>query len=401
MMIGGAADKPCVLVAAARADWEPAVLAALSQARMVVLRRCVDIVDLLGTASAGAADVAVVAADLDGVDSESLRELRGCGVAVVAIGDREPDLERLTRLGVATVSGASGVVAAVEASLATRTPAAAGPDDAVAADDRDEGFRGRVVAVWGAAGAPGRSTVAAALAAERALANRVTLCDLDPYAGTLAQSLGVLDEVSGLLAAARAANEGALDGESLRAALRSVSPGLDLLTGLPRPERWLEVRPGVVESLIAIACRRGDVVLDCGFGAGSDDAAVAPSRINAEALAGAEQIVVVGSAEPAALSRLARALVELDTSLGTGNRGGLFVVINRMRATLGWRTDDIVSMVTHVAPGARVSFWPYDRASLDRAALKGVALPALGETPLRDGARELLGELFDQVPNNR
>ena len=62
MMIGGAADKPCVLVAAARADWEPAVLAALSQARMVVLRRCVDIVDLLGTASAGAADVAVVAA---------------------------------------------------------------------------------------------------------------------------------------------------------------------------------------------------------------------------------------------------------------------------------------------------------------------------------------------------
>ena len=82
MMIGGAADKPCVLVAAARADWEPAVLAALSQARMVVLRRCVDIVDLLGTASAGAADVAVVAHGEQGLAGGTQRN----GVAAVVLG---------------------------------------------------------------------------------------------------------------------------------------------------------------------------------------------------------------------------------------------------------------------------------------------------------------------------
>src|SRR3954447_4820088 len=63
------------------------------------------------------------------------------------------------------------------------------PDDAVpVAGD------GRVVAVWGPTGAPGRSTVAVALASELAqLGVSALLVDADVYGGVVAQLLGLLD----------------------------------------------------------------------------------------------------------------------------------------------------------------------------------------------------------------
>ncbi len=75
---------------------------------------------------------------------------------------------------------------------------------------------GRVLVVWGPAGAPGRTTVAVGLASEIAAAgHECLLLDVDAYGGAVAQHLGVLDEVSGLLAAARAANAGQLDEDRL------------------------------------------------------------------------------------------------------------------------------------------------------------------------------------------
>jgi len=391
-----------VLVAGARARWEPEVLAALAGARMVVLRRCVDIVDLLGAASAGAADAAVVAADLDGLDAESVRALRAADVRVVAVPATAADGDRMARLGVTAVD-ASAVVPALESVLTVadtmtwgHSTAPAPVDDRPAAADEHPG---RIVAVWGAAGAPGRSTVATALAAERAAAGRrVVLCDLDPYAGTLAQSLGILDETSGLLALARALNEGLFDASALTAGLRSVPPGVEVLTGLPRSERWVEVRPGVVESVATLAASRADVVLDCGFGLGDAAAPSTRERITSEAIECADHVVVVGTAEPTGLSRLARALVELGETGSRSAKVPVTVVVNRMRASLGWRLDDVAGMVADVAPGAGLFFWPYERAALDRASVRGVTLPELGETPLRDCAREMLERVFDAVP---
>ena len=60
------------------------------------------------------------------------------------------------------------------------------------------------MAVWGPAGAPGRTTVAVGLAAEIGRRHRTLLVDADPYGGAVAQQLGVVDEVSGVLAGAPA-----------------------------------------------------------------------------------------------------------------------------------------------------------------------------------------------------
>ena len=77
------------------------------------------------------------------------------------------------------------------------------PDDQ-APDDDDLVAGGRLVAVWGPTGAPGRTTIAVNVAVELAeLGETVLLADADTYGGVVAQSLGVLDEAPGLAAACR------------------------------------------------------------------------------------------------------------------------------------------------------------------------------------------------------
>ena len=136
------------------------------------------------------------------------------------------------------------------------------------------------MAVWGPAGAPGRTTVAVAVAAELAARRRrTTLVDADPYGGAVAQQLGILDEVSGLLAAARLAGSGALEAK-FGSVQRAVGEHLTVVTGLPRPDRWVEVRAGAVEHLLEVAAAHGDVVVDTGFSLESDPAASsAPARL--------------------------------------------------------------------------------------------------------------------------
>lgn len=408
--MGPGAATMCVIVAAGRAGWEPAALRDLGAQGVVVLRRCVDLDDLLATALQGQADAALVSSGLAGIDADAVHRLEAAGVRMVAVTADPPADERMQRLGVG-VCDPGEVVTALQAALSTVDAQAVGATDAVVASEgpthRGEGHRGRVVAVWGPTGAPGRTTIAMALAAERAAAPgadlRVLLCDLDPYAGTVAQQLGVVEEVSGLLAVARLANEGALDHHGLVGAMRALTPDLHVLTGLPRAERWREVREGVVERLVELAATEADVVLDCGFALEPDSGRSGLSRNVAtlEALQAADRVVVVGSAEPAALTRLARALVALNDVVAVPPA---VTVVNRMRDSLGWRPADVEAMVEGFAPGVPVHFWPEQRELLDRAMVAGTALTELGEHPLRACARALADTVFGpapQVPKRR
>jgi MinD-like ATPase involved in chromosome partitioning or flagellar assembly len=281
---------------------------------------------------------------------------------------------------------------------------AAHPDDVVAAVERtahhdvvpDPGpaeepavgsENGRIIAVWGPAGSPGRTTVAVGLAAEL-VARRpsVILVDADPYGGAVAQALGILDEISGLLAVARMANLGTLDEAAFARACRRVGDGVDVVTGLPRADRRVEVRPGVMSTVLAVAASLGDVVVDCGFCLEDADVPLARDRMTLDALGSADEIVVVGSAEPNGLTRLARGLVELrDVTGGTPVR----VVVNRMRPTLGWSERDIVGMVEGYVRPAGVHFLPEDRAAVDRALVSGRALTELGDSRLRAALAEV------------
>ncbi len=401
----GHGDRVSVLLAAGNAAWEVEVLRAMEAAGIVVLRRCVDLPDLLGAATSGQGEVAVVAGDLPDLDGDAVMHLLRHDVRAVAVAGSAVEEQRLARIGisgtvctdspgaVADLGGA--VVAAVGDAAAGQLP----PDPQPDLPDPGlptRGAYGRIVAVWGPAGAPGRSTLAAGLAAERATSQPCVLVDADPYGGTLAQALGILDEVSGLLAAARLANLGSLDAGTCASCRRRVGERLDVLTGLPRADRWVEVRAGVLQRILDLATEIGDVVVDCGFCL-EDDHGPAPTggvgrnQLTLDALAAADEVLVVGAADPVGLSRLARALMELREVAGPAR---VRVVVNRMRDSLGWRERDILGMVEGYAAPVGIHLLPDDRVAIDRALVAGRCLAETGDSALRRGLARVAGEVF-------
>ncbi len=385
------------LVVASGAPWESAALAVLAQdPGIVVLKRCVDVDDLLACATAGQAQVAVLGLDSPDLDANAVEHLRSHGVRPVAVLDaaqQETGRMRCSRIGISAVLTDDALdhlpvvlsIAEQESPVPAPGMAEIVPTEAV----------GRVVVVWGAAGAPGRSTIAAGIAAELARRRaRTILVDADPYGGSLAQQLGVLDETSGLLAAARRSGAGTLR-EDLAKVQRGLGEHLSLVSGLPRPDRWVELRPGAVTDLLQVACEHAHVVVDTGFGLEVDTAADfggRPSRNQAtlEALEAADEIVVVAGADPVSLSRVARGLVELgDQALGAPVR----VVINRMRASLGWSEKDIAGMVSGLFPLAGLHFLPDDTEAVDRALVIGRSLVESGDSAVVRALAAVVDEL--------
>ena len=399
-----------VLVVASGATWESPALTLLGGHRdIVVLKRCVDVDDLLASATAGQADVAVLGLDAPGLDAAAVDHLRRYAVrpvAVVGADAAETGRLRASRIGIASLVADDDLAALPAAGLAAEAPDAA-PQALVAdplladpllADPLVAGpppVAGRVLAVWGPAGAPGRSTVAAGIAAELATRRcRTILVDADPYGGTLAQQLGILDEVSGLLAAARLATGGLL-AERFATVQRADGAHLSVVTGLPRADRWVELRPGSVEHLLEVARDHGQVVVDTGFSLEDDpghDYGARPARnqLTLGALGAADEVVVVGAADPVGLSRLARALVDLrEVTAGAPVR----VVVNRMRPTLGWSEKDIAGMVGGFTRLSGLHFLPDDRAAVDRALVTGRTLVESGDSPLTRALATLVDAL--------
>ena len=409
------AAKVPVVVAASGADWEARALDALERAPEVVLaRRCVDLPDVLATAATGLASVAVVSPGLPGLDADSVQSLHRAGVPVLAVARADElldgDAKRLRRLGIAHLLATSdlgdlpGAVVAAASADVTETPSP------TAVPEREPGGRGRTIAVWGPTGAPGRTTVAVGVAGEIAAAGHdALLLDVDPYGGSVAQHLGVLDEASGLLGAARAANAGQLDRARLEATARQVSERFRVLTGLPRADRWPEVRPAAFADLLEEAARLVEyVVLDTGFslegGPVDPFGATTPQRnqMTLTALESADDVVVVGSSDPVGLARLARGLVEIrDVVPNVRPR----VVVNRTPPTLGWSDREVRGMVEGFVTPSAVHFLPDDRAAADRALMSGHCLTEDGESPLRTAVTEvaqaIIGEPGPRVVRGR
>jgi MinD-like ATPase involved in chromosome partitioning or flagellar assembly len=392
-----------VLVVAAGAAWESPVLELIgARSGMVVLKRCVDVDELLATSSAGQADVAVVALDAPGLDLAAVDVLHRHQLRVVAVGaDTESGRTRAARAGVDVLLGHDELERLPDL-LETEVDGPAFDDLLV--DDTglppDPPDLGRILAVWGPAGAPGRTTVATSVAAVLARRGvRTTLVDADPYGGSIAQHLGVLDEASGLLTAARLTSDGALEA-GFAGVQRALGDRLGVVTGLPRGERWVEVRTGVIEHLLEVARGHGHVVVDTGFSLEDDpagDLVARPGRnqLTLGAIDVADEVVVVGTADPVGLSRLARALVDLrERRAGAPVR----VVVNRMRPSLGWSERDITGMVEGFARLAGVHFLPDDRAATDRALTTGRSVPEAGDSALATALTLVTEALLPSAP---
>ena len=94
------ADRVTVLLAAGGEPWEASALGLLTGGSSHVLKRCVDLTDLLASATTGQVDVAVVAGHLLGLDADAVMQLLRHDVRCVAVGGDE---DTLTRIGVVAV----------------------------------------------------------------------------------------------------------------------------------------------------------------------------------------------------------------------------------------------------------------------------------------------------------
>lgn len=283
---------------------------------LTLVRRCADLAELLSAGAAGVARVAVVSPDLRGLDRDALRHLAGHGVRVAGLvaADDEEGERRLRQLGVATLlhpdDGPDAVDAALSA-LADATTSRRPDDEEPTQDDPVPEPPGRptpVTVVWGPTGAPGRTTVAVTVAAALAADGvRTLLVDLDTWGASVAQVLGLVDEAPGVAAAARASEQGTLDVPALARLAPEAMPGLRVLTGLPRADRWPELRTAAVEDLLRLARGIVDhVVVDAGFAIEDDEELsydTAAPRRNAATLAAleaADALVVVNKVRASA-----------------------------------------------------------------------------------------------------
>ncbi|GAA1893525.1 AAA family ATPase [Lapillicoccus jejuensis] len=442
--------------------WDSRLATAVEAARDLELtRRCPDLADLLAAAAAGLGRVAVVSDDLRGLDLTVVATLRGHGVEVVGAGTpgEESSERRLRQLGVEVVVPAdttsTDLALAVDRALAGAAgspgstllpgpghphdpadppgrPGGGGPsahptghgsdravrgggagpgdpspgaDDGSPDDPRPEGVgiapaTGRVVVVWGPTGAPGRTSVALNLAAEAAgLGVPTLLVDADTYGASVAQALSLLDEAPGVAAATRAADQGTLDLPVLARLTPQVLPGLRVLTGLPRAERWPELRPAAVERVLQVArLLAALVVVDIGFNLEDDEElsydTLAPRRngVALAALAAADEVVAVGAGDPVGLQRLVRGLQSLS-AVGTPPPQ---VVVNRLRASAvgPGPQAEVTAALERFAGVTPVAVVPDDAAAFDAALLTGRVLAEAAPTsPARTALRALAARL--------
>lgn len=409
-----------VLTAVTGATWEADLVGELDRADhgVTVVRRCVDLAELLAAAAAGTARAALLSAELRRLDRDAVARLAAAGIAVVGLFDPGDEIaeNRLRQLGVGQVLAADAGADLIAAAL--RDASQGLGETSVRFDLGDPGAsmprlgaptpppaqpvgRGQIVAVWGPTGAPGRTTVAVNLADEAARLGAPTmLIDADVYGGVVAQYLGLLDESPGIAAAARSASAGTLDAAALARIAWAVTPNLRVLTGLSRADRWPELRPSSLTSVLERSRALAQiVVLDCGFCLEQDEElsydTAAPRRNGATLaiLAAADVVLCVSGADPVALQRTVRALGELREALpGLTPR----VVVNRTRPVVvpGDVRREIAGALDRFAGITDPVFLPHDAKATDAALAAGRTLAEVASgSPLRAALRDLAGSL--------
>ncbi|MCX6433623.1 MAG: P-loop NTPase [Actinobacteria bacterium] len=379
-----------------------------------VLRRCVDGVDLLAAGATEPSAAVVVSAGLPRLSADLVERLSGPSAGapprvIIGLVGGEPDAERLASVGISRVIRAGPAADATLRVLGEALTGASGqvPGTGVwptgcwepAAEDFPveivaELAVGRIIAVWGAMGSPGRTTVATGVAEALAESGRrVCLVDADTYAPSVTMSLGIVEETSGLLIACRHADNGSLTDSILRACARQVRGSWHILGGLPTTVQWPDLRPAALERVWETCRTAYDVtVVDIGFCLEDDDAPGAWARRRngaaLTALAAADHVLAVADSGVVGAARVAGAWPDLRARTGGV---GVTLVRNRARGSdRAWRevlAGCGVTAPVHPLPAdprALAACWRDGRSlgegarrSRIRAAMKGLARVAV------------------------
>lgn len=365
-----------------------------------IVARCATAHELASRIEVVAPDIAVVAATERHLTDRLLALCDESGVRVIALVETEADRKHAGFLGLLETAELTASWQELESVLTRALPPAL-PEEAPALGQQPGASGGTVVAVWGPAGSPGRTTLAINIAAEIAAAGfSVALADVDTYSGSVAPALGMLDEAPGFAAACRLAGAGALNRaelERIAQRYRSGHASFWVLTGIGRASRWPELSASRVTAALQ-ECRTwvDYTVVDTGFSLENDEEIssdlFAPRRNAASitAVREADRIVAVGAADPVGLSRFLRAHVDLVETVAAGR---VVVAMNKVRASaIGMNPSGQVTQTLSRFGGIdSAAMIPFDNAGLDAAILSGKTLAdAAPKSPVRSAIRQLV-----------
>ncbi len=330
-------------------------------------RRCADAVELLATAAAGLGNVAVVSE----MDLVTAAELHRCGVRIIGITGTG---------GVDGHRGCDGVASPFAPDIAAciRQVSAEPVREPAPVVRMEKGQHGKVIAVWGSGGSPGRSTIARDLAREFSLSGRTILVDGDVYQPSLAQALAMEQETSAIVASFRALNAGERGYQLVERACAHIA-GFHFLAGLNVGTRWRELPESVAEEFWPVLRQGWDwSVVDCAAPAERDDYSFQGQRdgVTLSLLSHADAVLLVG--QPGAVG-IRRLLDHYDRACELGI--DVRIVINRAR---GDRTE-ITNLVK--ARGIAEILWVREDPGHMHAAVESgklLAEVALASGVLRD-----------------
>lgn len=343
-----------------------------------IVGRCSSADELASVMSITGAQLALVSAGERYLNQRLLVESDAIGARLVAMIGSDAERRHAASVGLFEVVELAAPWPQIESAL-TGVAGVAPP-----IETERTGGRGRVIAVWGPAGSPGRTTLAINIAAEIAAAGySVALADVDTHSGSIAPALGLLDEAPGFAAACRLAGANSLTRSELeRIGQRYLSAhgSFWVLTGIGRPSRWPELSADRVVTTVR-QCRSwvDYTVLDTGFSLENDEEIssdlFAPRRNAAtiSALREADQVVAVGSADPVGLSRFLRAHVDLVEMVEADR---ITVAMNKIRASaIGLNPSGQVAQTLQRFGGiSSPALLPHDQPALDAAILSGKTL---------------------------
>ena len=364
--------------------FEPQLLAGAVHAGIDVRRRCVDAADLLGACLGAPGLVAVITAGLPRLSAEAVSRLRAAGAQVVGIAVHPGDRVALDNLGVsevldATVSAEELLDATVSAeelleSLANHLRLSAGKlgvwsVEPVSISAIGEVKKGRLIAVWGPSGAPGRTTTAMLLAQSLSAQGRTAIIDADTAAPSVALKLGLAEDLGGLIVACRHAEAGSLMSRTLASSMSVISGNYFALTGMAHARRWPELRTAALTRVIDQA--RADFaycVVDVGAAfSTADSAAPSPSAAADAALSEADVIVAVCRVDPLGITRFLSGLTDL------ADFGVPLVCV----MTAGQQRDQARQLIREMASAAGISIpiadFEIDGRALDHDLRRGSA----------------------------
>ncbi len=403
---------------------EDRLLADIVEHGHAIVARAATVPDILDVLSEGTPDIVIAGAARDTLSAELIAACDARGIRLIALAATDADRRHAVGLGLFEVLDASAAWSEIEPLIVggivipsrigdqSASNAAPGAGSVHAGSVRT----GSVIAVWGPAGSPGRTTLAINIAAEIAAAGHtVALADIDTYSGSVAPALGMLDEAPGFAAACRLAGTDSLTRSELeRIAQRYASPSgaFWVLTGIGRPSRWPELSSErVTRTIDALRHWVDYVVLDTGFSLESDEEIssdlFAPRR-NAATLTGlreCDHVVACGLADPVGMARFLRAWVDLAEVITTDR---VSVVMNRVRSSAVGLDPrgQVVQALRRFGGIESAVLVPQDQQGADAAVLAGRTLrDAAPKSPARVRIRRFVrAELLpvpDQAPTRR